>query len=50
VEAGEFVLGHVHGRDAADLGEELDEEGVVDGGVEVADIDCGFLVAVFYIG
>jgi len=50
VEAGEFVLGHVDGRDAADLGEELDEEGVVDGGVEVADIDCGFLVAVFYIG
>ncbi len=50
MEAGEFVFGHMDGGDAADLGEEFDEEGVVDGGVEVADVDCGFLVAVFDVG
>ncbi len=38
------------GGDASDLGEELDENVFGDGGVEIADVACCFLVAVFDVG
>ena len=43
----QLVLGHVGGVDASDLGKELDDDVLGHGGVEVADVADGFLVAVF---
>jgi len=40
----------VDGVHPTNLGEEFDEEIVGHGGVEVADVTCGFLVAMFDVG
>mmetsp|Transcript_24542 Transcript_24542/g.52054 ORF Transcript_24542/g.52054 Transcript_24542/m.52054 type:complete len:230 (+) Transcript_24542:394-1083(+) len=50
VEASELVFGHVDRVDPSYLREEFDEEVFGRGGVEVADVACGFLVAVFDVG